>query len=272
MSEPSPQTGTAGPGQVSAVDLAVLATTSAARVVGGTARQAGRLLRPGVRLALRPPLLPAALHPQRWLESMNAVGAARRDALHRRLTALLDALVPVVVEEVVRRARLTDLVIEHLDLERIVATVDLDAAIERVDVGRVVDRVDVAPVVDRVDLDAVVGRVDLDAVVGRVDLDAILERLDLTGIVLRRVDLDAVITAVLERLDLVGLAADVIEGVDLPEIIRESTGTMASDTVRGVRMQGIAADEAVGRAVDRLLLRRSGRSPRTPWADETGDE
>jgi hypothetical protein len=31
---------------------------------------------------------------------------------------------------------------------------------------------------------------------------------------------------------------------------------MASDTVQGARMQSIAADEAVGRAVDRLLLRR----------------
>jgi hypothetical protein len=31
---------------------------------------------------------------------------------------------------------------------------------------------------------------------------------------------------------------------------------MASDTVRSARMQGIAADEAVGRAVDRLRLRK----------------
>jgi hypothetical protein len=30
---------------------------------------------------------------------------------------------------------------------------------------------------------------------------------------------------------------------------------MASETVKGVRLQGIGADRAVGRAVDRLLLR-----------------
>ena len=47
-----------------------------------------------------------------------------------------------------------------------------------------------------------------------------------------------------------------IDGVDLPELIRESTGSMASQTVRSARMQGIHADEAIERAMDRLLLRR----------------
>jgi hypothetical protein len=111
-------------------------------------------------------------------------------------------------------------------------------------------------VLDRVDLTAVVlERVDLDAV-----LDAVLDRIDLTAVVLERVDLDALVQAVLARIDLVALAEEVIDAVDLPEIIRESTGSMASETVRGARMQGIAADEAVGRAVDRLLLRRGRRT------------
>ena len=125
-------------------------------------------------------------------------------------------------------------------------------------------RVDVAAVVERVDVEPVVARVDLDAAARRLDIDAVLARLDLTAIVLERVDLDAVLAAVLDRLDLVALAAEVIDGVDLPEIIRESTGSMASDTVQGVRMQAIGADEAVGRAVDRFLLRRSARSTQAP--------
>ena len=86
-------------------------------------------------------------------------------------------------------------------------------------------------------------RVDLDGIVATVDIDAIAARID--------------IGAVIDRIDLVGLAEDVIAEVDLPEIIRESTGSMASETVRGVRMQGITADEAVGRAVDRFRLVRS---------------
>jgi hypothetical protein len=105
----------------------------------------------------------------------------------------------------------------------------------------------------------VLERVDLDAV-----LAAVLDRIDLTAVVLERVDLGEVVDAALAEVDLVGLAEEVIDGVDLPEIIRESTGSMASDTVRGVRMQGIVADEAVGRAVDRLLLRRGRRATEAP--------
>jgi hypothetical protein len=47
-----------------------------------------------------------------------------------------------------------------------------------------------------------------------------------------------------------------VEGVDLPEIIRDSTGSMVSETVHDVRVQGIEADRAVSRLVDRLLRRR----------------
>jgi hypothetical protein len=76
-------------------------------------------------------------------------------------------------------------------------------------------------------------RVDLDAVVAGVDIDAVISRIDLAG-----------------------LAEEVIAEIDLPEIIRESTGSVASDTIRGVRMQGISGDEALTRAVHRLRLRR----------------
>src|SRR6478672_2092077 len=101
-------------------------------------------------------------------------------------------------------------------------------------------------VLTRIDLTEVVRRyVDLDAIVAGVDLDAAAARLD--------------VTAVIDRIDLVGIAEDVIEQLDLPEIIRESTGSMASDTIREVRMQGISGDEAVTRAIDRLRLRKSRR-------------
>ena len=69
---------------------------------------------------------------------------------------------------------------------------------------------------------------------------------------LRRVDLDAVIA----RLDLATLADEVIASVDLPEIIRESTGAVSSEAVREVRMRSISGDEAVGRAMERLRPRR----------------
>jgi hypothetical protein len=220
--------------------------------------------------------VPRQLRPGRWLDAINREGEARREALGVEMSRRLDVLVPVVLDQVLRRAHLTDVVLRYVDLNRAVSAVDLDAAAARLDVLRVLDRIDLTKVVlERVDLDAIVQRVldrmDLTALVlERVNLDALiqafLDRIDLTAVVLRRVDLDAVIQAALDRIDLVALAAEVIEGVDLPEIIRESTGSMASDTVQGVRMQGIVADEAVGRALDRFLLRRARRSTRAPAA------
>ena len=109
----------------------------------------------------------------------------------------------------------------------------------------------------------VVRRVDLDETVSRLDIEAVLDRMDLTETVLKRVDLVKVVDAVLAQMDLIALANEIIDGVDLPEIIRDSTGSMASETVKGVRMQGIGADQAVGRAVDRLLLRHA-RASGTP--------
>ncbi len=62
-----------------------------------------------------------------------------------------------------------------------------------------------------------------------------------------------VVTDVLDQLDLAGLARGVINDIDLPEIIRESTGSVASESVRDVRIQAIQADQAVARWFDRVL-------------------
>ena len=95
------------------------------------------------------------------------------------------------------------------------------------------------------------GRRERTALLLQLDLlvDAMVPRV--TDELLRRLDLDAVVT----RVDVAQLAQKVIAEVDLPEIIRESTGAVSSEAVREVRMRGIAGDETVGRAVDRLLLR-----------------
>jgi hypothetical protein len=103
----------------------------------------------------------------------------------------------------------------------------------------------VAAVLDEVDLDGVVARVDLDAIAARIDLDAIAARIDLNAIV--------------SRLDLAGLTEQVIDEVDLGELIRESSGSMASETVDALRVQGMRADHFVSRLVDRILLRKDER-------------
>jgi hypothetical protein len=97
-----------------------------------------------------------------------------------------------------------------------------------------------------------------------VDVDALLDRLlpKVVAQLLRHVDLDHLVK---ENVDVVTLAEEVIAEIDLPGIIRSSTGAVASDTLLGVRMQSITGDEAVGRAMDRLRLRlgRHVAQPRT---------
>lgn len=260
---------------ISLLDVAVGVTGRAAVAAADVAGRVRPVLRRAVELGSRPPLLPQGLQPERWLAAVGDEGAERRARFRRAASGWLDVVVPVLVEEVARRAGLTEVAQRYVDLDKLIAGVNLDAAaahldvdavVRRVDLDALMSQVDVDTVLDRVDVEAVVNRVDLDTAAGRLDLDRVLDRIDLTALILQRVDLDVLVQAVLGRLDLVKLAEDVIDGVDLPEIIRESTGSMASDTVRGVRMQGIVADEAVGNAVDRFLHRRGRRSTQAPAA------
>jgi hypothetical protein len=111
-----------------------------------------------------------------------------------------------------------------------------------------------AAVLEEIDLDEVVARVDLDRIVDRVDLNQVAARIDLDAIV-GRVDLDAIVA----RVDLPGLTEQVIDEVDLGEIIRESSSTMATETVDALRVQGMRVDGLVSRIVDRILLRQEQR-------------
>lgn len=121
-------------------------------------------------------------------------------------------------------------------------------------VTAVLDEIDLDQVVARVDLDAIVERVDLDAVAARIDIDAIARRIDVDAVV-GQVDLDAIVA----RIDVPKLTEQVIDEVDLGEIIRESSSTMASETVDALRVQGMRVDGLVSRIVDRMLLRDGQR-------------
>ena len=230
-----------------------------------------------------------AVHARRWPPPRR--GRPRRRCGRRiRLSALADVVLPWLAREVLSRldvvalvrefvdvdriaagldvdavaARLDlDAVIERIDIEGIAAGLDLDALVEKVDVSRVIDRVDLDEVVGRVDLDKAVASVDLDRIVDRVDVDRVVNRVDLDRII-DRVDVDRVaarldLDPVIERANVVAIARYVIDAIDLPRLIRSSTASMTAETVRGVRDQGVDADRAVERLVDRLLLRRQGR-------------
>lgn len=68
-----------------------------------------------------------------------------------------------------------------------------------------------------------------------------------------------VVTDVLDQLDLAGMARDIARDIDLPEIIRVSSGSVASEAVRDVRVGAIHADDAVSHWVGRGW--RPWRSP-----------
>jgi PAS domain-containing protein len=192
--------------------------------------------------AWRPPFVPALLQPAMLLADLARRGARHRVWAGREVERLLDQWTPLLVELVVSRLDLTGIVTRHVDIDDVVKAVDLDA---------VVARIDLDAIVQRIDLDAAVGGVDLNAAVEGVDIDAIAGRLD--------------IEAVIERIDVVAMVEEVIAAIDLPAIIRDSTGSMASETVRSARMTGISADEAISRGIERYLFRRR-RSPTTTGA------
>ena len=147
----------------------------------GTAAAVGRRTRavagPVVKLALRPPVLTARWQPATVLSGVSRSGSRHAAELVETLSSMLDVLVPLVVDELVRR----------------------------------------------------------------VDLNRLVE----------------------ENLDLADVVQQALDAIDLPEVIRESTASVASETLRGVRLQGISGDDAVGRAIDRL---RRGRVHARPSA------
>ena len=183
----------------------------------GTAVTAGAAARGALRLMTR---LPGMSGP---IDTIARRGERTVVAATVVADALLRATVVKIVAAALDEIDLTRLIRENVDIDAIIEGVDLDRAVAQVDLDKAVARVDIEAVVDGVDLDRQVSRVDLDAAIGRVDL--------------------------------IALANFVIDGVDLPEIIRESTGSLSAEAVRGVRSQGMQADDAVTQFVGRLFGR-----------------
>ncbi len=126
---------------------------------------------------------------------------------------------------------------------RLVGSVAETAGAMAVVVVRPVARRVLALVLAEVDLTALVrDNVDLEALISGVDLDALMSRVD--------------IDAIAQRIDVEILVARVLQTIDVGAIIRDSTESVTSEAVQGVRTRGSEADVAVGRMIDRLLRRR----------------
>ncbi len=192
----------------------------------------GRSLAPVARsvwgLVSRPPLVPERLTVGYAVDRLTERGRAVRFATGEDLTVIsddsLDYVVPEVLARVLDRIDLTQLVLQRVDLERIVTEV-----------------------LDRLDLtELVLTRVDLAAVVNTA-----VESVDLN-------------TLIRTQVDVAGLAEEVIDEVDLPEIIRDSTSGVATVIVDSARISAVSGDELVNRWVDRILQRRKARHRDAP--------
>jgi hypothetical protein len=273
-------------------DALIGAATLIVERIGGAGRLVARVAGPGARLILDPPLVPPGRRPKRLVEALAQRGRLERDAGGRTLEHVVAAIVPAMVRHLAELVPLTELIRQNIDLDVLVADVDLDAVAARIDLDRVAARIDVEAILDRVDLnevvkerldlnavvrtvdiDSIIDRIDLDALAARIDVEAILDRVDLNQVVKERLDLNAAVgtvdvDSIVDRIDLVALANEVIAEIDLPEIIRQSSGSLASETVRNVRIQSIEADRAVERVIDRFRLRRhvgpDGQLPGSP--------
>jgi hypothetical protein len=271
------------------VVLLDLAIGTAAAGLGGLARGAdvvsrlaGPVTGPATRVArTAADRLPAALD-----GPLRACGQTQRLAVRAAVESWLGSVVARLVAAVLDQLDLTELVVRRVDLDRVARGLDVEAVLDRldltelverrVDLNRVAQALDVEAVLDRLDLtELVVRRVDLDRVARGLDVEAVLDRLDLTELVERRVDLNRVargidvdavaaridLDAITARIDLIGLAELVVDGIDLPRLIRDSTGSVASEGIAGVRLQGMEADQALSHFVDRLLRRQPRPSP-----------
>ena len=222
------------------LDLAIGAAVTLARPVVAVTIVVGRGVEPLVRgawsLVARPPLLPDAWTPveiaQRLADRGRRVRQAGGDDLAVAGGQSLDVIVPAMVAPLLDRIDLTGLVIDRLDLQRLV-----EAVLDTMDLTQVV--------LDRVDLKRVV--------------ESAIESIDITEIVRTKVDIAS-------------LAEQVIDEVNLPEIIRESSTGIASEVIDGARLSAVAGDELIGRWVDRILLRRRARQTDAPGRELREDE
>ena len=256
-----------------AVDAALGAAALATSAAVSMTRLLARAAAPVGRLVMHPPLLNERLHPARVVEALAGRGHLARTSAGADLNRIIAAVVPPVVDEVLDSLDLTALVRERVNIDALVSTIDIAAIIDRMDIDAILRQVDIDGIVRQLDIDAIVSKVDIDAIVCEVDIDAIAKRIDVDAIV-ERIDIDTIVNrvdvdAIVRRLDLVGLAEEVVNGIDLPEIIRQSTGAMASDVVRDARMESIDADVAIARLVDRVIRRRRARRTDAPGEPES---
>jgi hypothetical protein len=170
----TPPTDTAAVFVGAALDLAFEASRGLVRIAAGLERA----IRPLTLVAMIPPVDRAARRLEEMAIRRNDAWQEARTESARAADLFADALVPQLVDAVIDRLDLTDLVLEQVDLRAVISSIDLD---------EIVGRVNVMAIVDGLDIDAVAARVDVQRIIDRLDLvaiaDGVIEELDLAAII-----------------------------------------------------------------------------------------
>jgi hypothetical protein len=198
-----------------------------AALTSSVVRRARGIYGVAVRIPVAGPLI------ERGATEVSALAEQALDAALELTRAALKVVIGEVITALVEEVDLTDLVLNHVDLDKIATEIDLDGIAARIDIDAILGRVDIDGVIETVDLNRAVGGVDIDAIAARIDIDAILG-----------------------RVDLIGLANEVIDGVDLEAIVRSSTTTLTNGVLDDVRLQGAHADDVVAGVFGKLLGRK----------------
>ncbi|WP_440712033.1 hypothetical protein [Gordonia sp. FQ] len=174
---------------------------------------------------------------------VSTVAAVPRTVLH----AVLDEIFGYVSE-----TDLTSVLLRSVDLDRLLASVDLNALLRQVDLNALLADVDLNALLADVDLNPVIAGLDLNPAVAALELEPVITAIDLNR-VLEGVDIDAV----LHRTDLVGVAATVVDGIDLNNIVREASSSVTTEMITDVRSGSERADDKVDQFVGRILRRKT---------------
>jgi uncharacterized RDD family membrane protein YckC len=72
--------------------------------------------------------------------------------------------------------RLTDLLLQAVDVNAVARRIDMNAVLDQIDVNELIKRVDLQALLDRVDMNELLRRIDIEALAGETDLGAIIAR------------------------------------------------------------------------------------------------
>jgi hypothetical protein len=123
-------------------------------------------------MVLDAPMLPRPLRPRRCLALLAARGVQERDRARRDVIGILDAAVPIAIEQLLRGVDVTRALADHVEIDGVTARVGLDASARRLNVTAMVHGLEADSPVAHVALESVVARVELDEAARRLDVDA----------------------------------------------------------------------------------------------------